>query len=608
MSDTMINSISNVTKNVAHSTTNILVINCGSSSIKYQVIDINNENCLAKGIIEITNNEDYADAINEVITNSNKWPIAAVGHRVVHGGDQFHDAVLINNDVITAIQLWSPIAPLHNPNNLKGILAAQAVLTNIPHIAVFDTAFHSNLPRRSATYAIDQSLAKKHRIKRYGFHGTSHQYVAEKAAQYLGRPLSELRLITLHLGNGASACAIEFGHSTDTSMGMTPLEGLVMGTRPGDIDAGIILMLARDTEMSIKDIDTLLNTQSGLKGLSGISNDLREIEIAAAEGNDNARLAIAVFAHQIRKYIGAYAAVMGGVDAIIMTGGIGENSRAIRQRILQRLEFLGLVFDDDENHDVILNNEHPVRRISQPYSRVQALVIKTNEELNIAKQTAAIVNKKHQVNTTDSIPIAVSARHIHLNNASFMALFGEDAQLISIKNLVQPGQYACQQTVTLIGPRGRIENVRLLGPLRSENQIEISRTDEFHLGVDAPVRDSGKTQGSAPIIVEGPKGKLHLAEGLICARRHIHMHPDDAKRFGVTNHDEVEVAITGGERDLIFGGVLIRVSTNYKLEMHIDTDEANAAELSNISNGTLVYSDVNNAAATLRLKKTILES
>ncbi len=583
---------------------NILVINCGSSSVKYQVIDVENENCLTRGIIELSGDCNFTHAINEVLKESNNWPLTAVGHRVVHGGDQFHDAILIDSEVIAAIRNWSPIAPLHNPNNLKGIEAAQNALKDIPHIAVFDTAFHSNLPRRASTYAIDQTLAHKHRIKRYGFHGTSHQYVAEKAAQYLGRPLSELRMVSLHLGNGASACAIEFGHSTDTSMGMTPLEGLVMGTRAGDIDAGIILMLARDTGMSIEEIDTLLNKQSGLKGLSGISNDLREIEAAASEGNDNARLAIAVFAHQVRKYIGAYAAVMGGLDAIIITGGIGENSCTMRQRILQRLDFLGLVIDEDLNNDVMLNRENPVTRINHLHSRVQALVVKTNEELSIAKQTAAIIKRKNQVNITDTIPIAISARHIHLNKESFIALFGNDAEPINIKNLVQPGQYACKQTVNLIGPRGRIENVRLLGPLRSRNQVEISRTDEFHLGVDAPVRDSGKTQGSAPIIIEGPEGQCHLTEGLICARRHIHMHPDDAKRFGVEDKDEVEVAITGGERDLIFCDVLIRVSPGYKLEMHIDTDEANAAELSNTSNGTLVYSDAGDAAATLRIKKT----
>ncbi|MFT5350039.1 MAG: acetate kinase, partial [Gammaproteobacteria bacterium] len=289
-----------------------------------------------------------------------------------------------------------------------------------------------------------------------------------------------------------------------------------------------------------------LNKQSGLKGLSGISNDLRELETAASKGDDNARLAIAVYAHRVRKYIGAYAVVMGGLDAIVITGGIGENSASMRQRILQRLDFLGLIIDENANIDAAVSHETPTWRISLAHSRVQTLVIKTNEELSIARQTLTIATNRHQVNNPSSIPIAISARHIHLTKESFAELFGKHVEPTHYKDLNQPGQYACNETLNLIGPGGRIENVRLLGPLRSKNQIEISRTDEFALGVDAPVRDSGRTKASAAITVEGPKATIQLEEGLICARRHIHMHPDDAARFGVKNKDEVEVAIRGG--------------------------------------------------------------
>lgn len=587
---------------------NILVINCGSSSVKYQVIDAVSEHCLLSENIEnVGADKTIKHALTDVIKSVSKFKIGAVGHRVVHGGDEFNDATLIDDDVVQRISEWSALAPLHNPSNIAGINAARAVFIDIPHVAIFDTAFHAHMPKRASTYAIDRQLANALKIKRYGFHGTSHSYVGAKAASFLQRPIAELRLISLHLGNGASACAIELGHSTETSMGMTPLEGMVMGTRSGDIDAGAVVHLLKQPDMDVEKVDTLLNKQSGLKGLSGISNDLRDIEKAAAEGNENARSAIATFAHRVRKYIGAYSATMGGVDAIILTGGIGQNSATMRQRILQRFGYLGVVIDDNQNLYAKVTNEQPVVCISEPQSRVKVLVIKTNEELMIAKQTLEVANENVKVGNPGPIPIAVSARHVHLAKETFKQLFGEDAELEHYKDLSQPKQFASQQKVNLIGPRNRIENVRILGPLRSRNQIEISRTDEFVLGVDAPVRDSGKVVGSAPIILEGPKGTVSLEEGLICARRHIHMHPDDAKRYKVNHNDEVEVAINGGPRDLIFKDVLIRINRGYKLEMHIDTDEANAAELNRMSEGELVYTDIHGASAEVRLKRTKIE-
>ncbi|HEY9033055.1 MAG TPA: acetate/propionate family kinase [Pseudomonadales bacterium] len=566
----------------------ILVINCGSSSIKYQLIDSVSEQALQQGIIDSIQAEQVGPALQSIFAACNPWPIDAIGHRVVHGGD-FRDAQIITDDVLARIGAFSDLAPLHNPYNLQGIQAARELYGTLPQVAVFDTAFHASLPRRAATYAIDRQLAQQHQFRRYGFHGTSHAYVSQQAADFLQQPLSALRIVSLHLGNGASACAVEFGHSTDTSMGMTPMEGLVMGSRCGDIDPGIVLAMARRAGLSIDEIDEQLNRNAGLKGLSGISNDLRAIEQAAADGNDNARLAIAVFAHQVRKYIGAYAATMGGVDAIVMTGGIGENSASMRQRILQRLDFLGALLDDDRNLDVTLDQHSPVQAIHRPHSRVKLLVVQCNEALQIARQTAAIVQQANTLSAPAVIPVAISARHVHLTAATFARLFGADAQPEHYRDLSQPGQFACRQTVKLIGPRGQIDQVRVLGPLRSKDQVEISRTDEFQLGVDAPVRDSGHTEGSAPITLQGPAGTVHLAEGLICARRHIHMHPDDAAAFAVSDGDEVDVAITGGVRKLVFGGVLIRVHPSFRLEMHIDTDEANAAELDGHSNARLVY-------------------
>ena len=562
---------------------------------------------MANGTIDrLEQNDDVVTAVEQILSQTTGHSIDAVGHRVVHGGDSFNDAVIVTDNVIAEIEKWSSLAPLHNPNAIKGILAAQKHLPKLQHIAVFDTAFHNSLPRRSSTYALDTQIADKYTIKRYGFHGPSHHYVALQAAEYLQQPLNQLRIVSLHLGNGASACAIENGHSTDTSMGMTPMEGLVMGTRVGDIDGGVITHLIRQGYETAEELEELLNKSGGLKGLSGVSNDLRDIEDAAASGNDRARLAIAVFAHRAKKYIGAYAAALGGMDTVILTGGIGENSATIRQRILQRLDFLGITIDEDKNLDAQVSSDKPVAAISSSRSRVQVLVVKTNEELMIAQQSAALIsqNRPHVAPNPSGIPIAISGRHIHLDKETFATLFGEHTSPTPYKALSQPGQYACEEKVNLIGPRNRINSVRLLGPLRQKNQVEISRTDEFTLGVDAPVRDSGRVQNSAPITVEGPMGTVHLEEGLICARRHIHMHPDDAERYGVKTSDEVEVAITAGERDLIFGDVKVRVSPNYRLEMHIDTDEANAAELSGITMGDMVYTGVDFANAEIRAKKT----
>lgn len=580
---------------------NVLVINCGSSSIKYALFDASDQLLLQGkrerlGQSADDRQETHHQAISIIFESLGEHRIDAVGHRVVHGGTEYQQSQLIDDTVLEAIERHVPDAPMHNPFSLVAIDAATTALPGVPHVAVFDTAFHARMPRRATTYAIDQDVAIKHGIRRYGFHGISHEYAAGIAAKFLQRPLNELRLITMHLGNGASACAVEFGRSTETSMGNTPLEGLVMGTRSGDVDAGVLLSLLRSGDFDVDDLDDLLNHRSGLAGISGRGNDLREIQKAAAEGDDRSRLAINVFAHRARKYIGAYAAAMGGVDAIVFTGGIGENSASMRRRILQRLEFLGCVLDEDRNADASIHHDLDHALITTERSRVEAIVVKTNEELMIARETRAVASTAPRTGER-TIPIAISARHCHLDAETFAALFGEDATPTRVRELSQPGQFACAEHINLIGPRDRIDGVRLLGPLRSANQIEISRTDEFHIGVDAPVRNSGNVRGSAPITVEGPNGIVHLNEGLICARRHIHMHPNDASAFDVSHGDEVAVAIVGGERDLILGDVLIRVSENYSLEMHIDTDEANAAELGNGAEGALRSDDVDDDSA-----------
>ena len=578
---------------------NVLVINCGSSSVKYQVLSGAGESVASGKIERIGDGKTHAEAITELLTEVSSHEIGAVGHRVVHGGASMHDSVRIDDDVLAAIRSAVPLAPLHNPANLAGIEGAMNALPDVAHVAVFDTAFHARLPRRARTYAINPELGEQYR--RFGFHGPSHHYVAGLAAEALGEPLENVRLITVHLGNGASVCAIESGHSVETSMGMTPLEGLVMGTRSGDLDPGVVLDLAR--KKGVDEAERILNRESGLAGLSGVGNDLRDIQEKAEAGDDRARLAIQVFAHRVRKYIGAYAAVLGGVDAVVFTGGIGENSASMRRRIMQRMEYLGLRLDEEKNADANVSHASPVAKLSSENSRVRAFAVATNEERYIADAARYVAGGNTSVTSPKPIPIAVSARHIHLTREAMDVLFGPGTELTEYKPLSQPGQYASNERLTIVGPRGKIERVRILGPLRPACQIEISRTDEFKLGVDAPVRHSGKVKGSAPVTLEGPAGTLHLEEGLICAWRHIHMTTADAEAYGVKDKDEVEVAIRGGDRELVFGDVLVRVKDSYALEMHIDTDEANAAELTRGSTGDLIYEGVEGRHALLKRKR-----
>jgi acetate kinase len=373
----------------------VFVLNTGSSSIKYRVVDSVGGDTLAGGIIERigepgSDTADHAQALVKIRQRLAGTPIDAVGHRIVHGGSLFTAPVLIDDDVERGIESLAPLAPLHNPPGLLGIRAARAALPDVPQVAVFDTAFHATLPDEASTYAIDRDLAKLHGIRRYGFHGTSYRYVSARAAQHLGRPLEELRMIVLHLGNGASAAAIQGGRSIDTSMGMTPLEGLVMGTRSGDLDPAILPYLHRVAAMSFADIDDLLNRRSGLLGLSGTS-DMRATSAAATAGSDAAALALDVYVHRLRHYIGAYAAQLGGLDVLVFTGGVGENSPLIRARALERFGFLGIALDSDANA-----SGAGERTVSARESAVAVLVVPTDEELEIARQTAELLRPSRQ--------------------------------------------------------------------------------------------------------------------------------------------------------------------------------------------------------------------
>lgn len=370
--------------------TRIFVVNSGSSSIKYQLIDGATEEAVTRGLIERIGEPgsdvaDHGAGMRRVLdTLGGRGGIVAVGHRVVHGGSLFDRATVITDEVEAQIAELSALAPLHNPANLLGIRAARLALPNVPHVAVFDTAFHQTLPPAAYTYAIDVTLAEKYGVRRYGFHGTSHKYVSEQAARFLGRPLGELKTIVLHLGNGASVAAIDGGVSVETSMGMTPLEGLVMGTRSGDIDPAALIHLHRQAGLDFDDLDTLLNRRSGLLGLTG-NGDMRDVQEAASRGDEVAEAALAVYRHRVRRYIGAYIAHLGGLDALVFTAGVGENNALLRRKVLAGLEFLGIEVDVDRNSLA----SKLARYISPAGAPVAVLVIPTNEELEIARQSLA---------------------------------------------------------------------------------------------------------------------------------------------------------------------------------------------------------------------------
>jgi acetate kinase len=507
---------------------------------------------------------------------------------VVHGGDKYSSPMVIDDQVLADIRSFAHLAPLHNPMHALGIEWCQEILPQVPHVAIFDTAFHQTMPSTAYRYALPENLYEEEGIRRYGFHGPSHQYVAMRAATFLKERFSRLKIITCHLGEGASACAIDHGRSIDTSMGLTPLEGLVMVTRSGDIDPAIVTYLMRKG-LSADEIDHLLNRESGMKGLSGLSGDTREIPDAANAGDRKAMRAAEIFTYRLRKYIGAYYAALGGLDVLVFTGGIGENAAGVRSMACQNLWGLGILIDAVKNRSV--RGVESVVDISHPDSKVKVLVVHSDASRMIARETIRILGYEaiqQQLQASQiPIPIGVSAHHVHLCQADVERLFGVGHELTPRSPLSQPGQFACEEQVRLIGPRGSVDRVRVLGPARSQSQVEIARTEGFRLGINAPVRMSGDLDGTPGIIVEGPMGQIELQQGVIYAHRHMHMTPTDARRLGLENGDIVRVRVEG-DRELIFGDVAVRISPKYKLEFHLDTDEANAAEL---NTGDVAYLD-----------------
>jgi acetate kinase len=596
----------------------ILVINVGSSSLKYSFYDTADESRQAKGSIERIGLDgtqlkhrgpkdelkrdlekgDHAAAFKTMVAEltsketgviSNAAEVSVVAHRVVHGGERFTEGTLLNDELVAEMEKLNPLAPLHNPVIISGIREMRRLFPAVPHIAVFDTAFHHTLPAYAFLYGLPYDLYEKKSVRRYGFHGTSHNYVALRAAEFLKRRPNELRLVSCHLGNGASICAVDHGRSVDTSMGFTPLEGLIMGTRCGDLDPGVLAFLEREEKFTASQSEELLNKKSGMLGLSGVSSDMREVLRAADQGNQRALIALKAYCYRVRKYIGAYVAAMGGLDTVVFTGGTGQGSALIRALALQGLECMGITLDGKRNREASGNE---IGLISTDDSKVAVLVVPTDEERMMAREALRTLSRSYitrvlEAQKQEPFLVEISAHHIHVTQEHVEALFGKGHQLTKHADLSQPGQYACKEQLTIVGPKGRIERVRILGPARKYTQVEIAMTEQFKLGIAPPIRESGDIADTPGCILESPTGGVQIDRGVICALRHIHMSPENALRYGVRDKSFVRVRIAG-DRELIFGDVLVRVDPSFKLAMHIDTDEGNAA---NVKTGAQGYID-----------------
>jgi len=588
----------------------VLSVSCRKHDMRYRYFDTTSEKALAGGNVDGLGTDHathlfwnekgvgnhpvkpatHEAALMAMLTSlmgeagpiASETELSVVGHRVCHGGAGFSGPVIVDDETKTEIRNLADLAPMENPFNLLGIEICQQLMPNAPQVAVFDTAFHLRMSPAAYTYALPHDLAHDPRLRRFGSHGISHKGAARDACKFLGINFRAVKIIVCHLGSGASISAIDRGRCIDNSMGLTPLAGMVMATRPGDLDPGLVLHLIRDRGISVDELTERLHTESGLLGLSGISDHVLLVQEAADEGNPKALLAIEVFCRQAQKYLASYIGLLGGADAVVFTGGVGENAPGLRARICQNLHLMDIHLDEAVNRDAAVGPGEVVQ-ISAATSSAAVVVAGSNEERTIARQAVRALAQRRVTKVIrvhhKPIPISPSAHHVHLTQEHVEVLFGPGHELTWYADLSQPGQFACQEQVTVRGPKGMIDRVRVLGPARPQTQIEIARTEEFKLGIDAPIRMSGDLGGSPGVTLEGPAGTVTVDQGVICAIRHIHMSPQDAMEFAVRDRDIVRIRVEG-ERSLIFGDVTVRVSPDYALDMHIDTDEANAAELS----------------------------
>lgn len=576
----------------------VLCINAGSATLKFAVYDLATAKAVIESMIDHPAVDEAAmDEIARCLAAAGVSGVDAIGHRVAHGGARLREAVTIDSGIEQEIERLAVLAPQHNPAALAGIRLARERWPRLPQVAVFDTAFHAAMPPEATTYAVPQAW-RDAGVRRYGFHGLSHRNVMEAASAARGCLPDDLRIVSCHLGSGASVCAIDRGRSVDTSMGLTALEGLVMGSRCGDLDPGVPGFVARTLGLDLAQVEAGLYHDSGLAALSGVGSDLRRVEAEAGRGHAAAQAAVKLYAYRVRKYIGAYAAAMGGCDVVAFTGGAGENSAALRRRVLEGLQFLGVQLDEDRNSAFDAAAE--VAELQGARSRVAVLVVRAREQWVIARETAAALERAAAANAPApaSIPVAISAHHVHLTQEAVEALFGAGYGLKVLHPLSQPGFWAAEETVGVVGPRGRIDRARVLGPCRAANQIEISRTEAVRLGVDAPLRLSGDLAATPEVTLVGAAGSLRTS-GLIVAKRHLHLSPADAKGLGVSPGEEIEVSLDS-ERATVLRHVALRIGESAVLELHLDTDEANAVGLSGSGEGVL-----QRCACTARVMKAI---
>ncbi len=594
----------------------LLVFNAGSQSLRYDWFDtakaetrlsgrIDSIGMLARhsvrgpGIeldekVKVKDPQRAIDVALDMVKNAGLMGadgdgIDAVGHRVLYSGDTPGSAAEVDDALVQTLSK-AGFEPWRQTQRLLALAHCRERMSKVPHFAVFDSAFFQTMPDVAQVYGIPYRYYKQFGLRRLGFQGLSHKYAGMRSAMFLHKPFDSMDMIGIHLGNGASLSSIDHGRATDTSMGLTPLSGPLQGQRCGDLDPGLLLHLAELEGSDPDQLALLLNDRSGLLGISGLTNDMRELKAAANRGDQRALLAIEVYCHQVRRWAGSMAVGLERVDVMFFTGGVGENAAGVRARICQGLGQLGVQLDDQLNNEGL--GDEDVVEISRANAPVKVLVVRSDEARMIARETIRAMdrcslNKQVHAAKDTIIPIGVSAHHVHLTQQHVEELFGPGYKLTPKVPLKQPGQFASEERVDLIGPRGEVKRVRVLGPVRSATQVEISKTEEFQLGIDAPVRNSGDLDGTPGVVLRGPKGTVEIEQGVICARRHIHMSLDDAVNFKVKNKDVVTVEVNG-DRPLIFGDVLIRAKDTYVLEMHIDTDEANAGEIVTGMTGRLV--------------------
>ncbi|MBM3472397.1 MAG: phosphate propanoyltransferase [Armatimonadetes bacterium] len=503
--------------------------------------------------------------------------LSAIAHRLVCGGERHDRAASVDETLIRDLRNLSVAGPELGAS-LDAIEACRRLAPEVPQIAVFDTAFFQSMSPAAFLQAVPYELYRTGGLRRYGRHGLAHHQAALLAADHLEAPPEELRLVVCHLDRTTSLCAIGEGRAVDVSDALPNGGGLPGPSSVGELDPGVVFRIARQKGLSLGETERLLTQESGLLGLSGLSGDLRELATAT---DSRAALALDVWAYALRKHIGAYVAALGGLDALVFTGPYGETESALRARACEGLQGLGLELDPRLNQAPEAS-AGGASDISAARSSARILLVSTDECRMAASEAlsatghpglASLFRRRRQ-----PIPIAISAHHVHLRQDHVEALYGPAHTLNFRSELSQPGQFACEETVTLVGGKGKVERVRVLGPVRPQTQVEISRTEEFQLGIDAPIRASGDLAGSPGIRIEGPQGAIDLQEGTICAARHVHMSPEDALRFRVRDKDRIAVRVEGA-RPISFGEVLVRVHPDFRLDMHVDTDEGNAAEL-----------------------------